>query len=113
MARRLFCVALLLGAALLGGCDAFAPETSLDLSFSGLGRTTARERQRSLFIIRQAWEFRPDRTGDTELLAERRFINRYGAFAKKLKHTESAPEAARVWGVLIREHQHRFPDAGN
>jgi len=102
---------LLLGAALLGGCDAFAPETSLDLSFSSLGRTTPRERRHSLFLIRQAWEFRPDRSGDDELHAERRFINRYGAFAKKLKHTESASEAARVWGILIREHLRRFPDA--
>jgi hypothetical protein len=102
---------LLLCTALLGGCDALGgPDTSLDLAFSQLGRSTPQERSRSLFQIRQAWEYRPDGTGDEVRRAERRFLNRYGAFAKTLVRTESARDAAQLWRRIYTDHTHRFPD---
>jgi hypothetical protein len=109
MARKISCLVLLLGAALLGGCEALAPETSLDLSFSALRRETAQERSRSLFHIRQAWDFRPEGTDDTERRAERRFLNRYGIFARKLNGTGSARDAGLLWRRIFAEHQQRFP----
>lgn len=109
MARTIPCLVLLLCAALLGGCDAFEPETSLDLSFSTLARATARERSHSLFEIRQAWDFRAEGTADTERRAERRFLNRYGSFAKKLNGTEAAKDAAQLWRRIYAEHTQRFP----
>ena len=112
MARKYLCVLLLLWTALLGGCDWFTPESSLDLTFSSLGRATEWDRRRSLFMIRQAWAYRPEGTDTTELTAERRFINRYGSFARKLKSTESARDAAQLWGQITSEHVRRFPDAG-
>lgn len=113
MARKTTCLLLLLSAALLGGCDWFVPDTSLDLSFSQLRRGTPQERTRSLFRIRQAWEFRPEGADDDGRKAERRFLNRYGAFAKTLVRTESARDAAQLWRRIYTDHQHRFPDAGD
>lgn len=110
MARIVPCLVLLLCTALLGGCDGFGPDTSLDLAFADLPRATAPQRARSLFQIRQAWDFRPEGTADTERAAERRFLNRYGAFAKKLNKTESAKDAAQLWRRIYAEHTHRFPD---
>lgn len=110
MARRFTCLALLLGTVLLAGCDAFVPETSLDLSFSQLKRETPSDRARSLFQVRQAWDYRPEGDDDTERKAERRFLNRYGSFAKKLNGTPSAKEAAQLWRRIYLEHTHRFPD---
>lgn len=111
MARTFPCLLLLLCTAWLGGCDAFAPETSLDLSFSTLGRASTRERTHSLFAVRQAWDFRPEGADDTERRAERRFLNRYGSFAKKLNGTDAAKEAAQLWRRIYAEHMHRFPDS--
>ncbi len=113
MARTFPCLVLLLAATLLGGCDAFGPETSLDLSFSQLKRETPMERSRSLFQIRQAWDYRPEGTDDTERRAERRFLNRYGFFARKLNGSGSAKDAAQLWRRIYAEHTQRFPDEGD
>jgi hypothetical protein len=102
----LLCV---LAVALLDGCGGTEEGSGLDLNFSSLPRATARERHVSLQRIRLAWELRPDTRGDGPMRAEVLFINRYAAFAKRTKGTESAAEAARLWRQIARDHERRYP----
>ncbi len=109
MVRLICSVSLLAFALLLSGCGEPVTHTSLDLSISKLPRATARERQNSLGRIRLAWDFRSDATDDLQRKAERMFVNRYATYARKMKGTETAVEASRLWVRIVREHERRFP----
>ena len=108
--RRQFGLLLLLSLTLgLTGCAPMLERSSLDRPLSQLPYSTPAERASTLYRIEAAWDLRPEKVSKEGERHERRFINRYGALARKFTGTEAARPAANLWRKLTREHEQRYP----
>lgn len=107
---RQFGPLILLSLALgLTGCAPMQERSSLDRPLSQLPFSTPKERASTLYRVEAAWDLRPDEVSKEGERHERRFINRYGALARKFTGTEAARPAANLWRKMTREHEQRYP----
>lgn len=107
---RQFGLLLLLSLALgLTGCAPMLERSSLDRPLSQLPYATPEERASTLYRVEAAWDLRPEVVSVEGRRHELRFINRYGALARKFAGTESARSAANLWRKITREHERRYP----
>jgi hypothetical protein len=101
--RRLLLAVLLLT---LAGC---AEEEARPPTIE-LRAATPIERQATLSRLRRAWAERPLARTDAHAWYERRLLNRLGAFAKRIKGTETFRPASQLWLDCLHEHRTRYED---